>query len=94
MNELCILQDDVPPFPNQVGFCLSLHLCGEVPRILSAELNLQVAFAIIEEELGQPLEQVFSRISSQTIAAASLGQVYRATLRETGEDVAIKVQRL
>ncbi|XP_074574735.1 protein ACTIVITY OF BC1 COMPLEX KINASE 1, chloroplastic [Curcuma longa] len=69
MNELCILQDDVPPFPNQV------------------------AFAIIEEELGQPLEQVFSKISSQTIAAASLGQVYRATLRETGEDVAIKVLR-
>lgn len=69
MNELCILQDDVPPFPNQV------------------------AFAIIEEELGQPLEAVFSKISSQTIAAASLGQVYRATLRASGEDVAIKVLR-
>ncbi|KAI5586885.1 hypothetical protein POPTR_006G275600v4 [Populus trichocarpa] len=69
MNELCILQDDVPPFPNQV------------------------AFNIIEEELGQPLEAVFSKISPQTIAAASLGQVYRATLRATGEDVAIKVQR-
>ncbi|KAM5565349.1 protein ACTIVITY OF BC1 COMPLEX KINASE 1, chloroplastic [Rosa sericea] len=69
MNELCILQDDVPPFPNQV------------------------AFDIIEEELGQPLEAIFSKISPQTIAAASLGQVYRATLRDTGEDVAIKVQR-
>lgn len=69
MNELCILQDDVPPFPNQV------------------------AFNIIEEELGQPLEAVFSKISPQTIAAASLGQVYRATLRASGEDVAIKVQR-
>ncbi|GAB4836898.1 Protein ACTIVITY OF BC1 COMPLEX KINASE 1, chloroplastic [Ancistrocladus abbreviatus] len=69
MNELCILQDDVPPFPSQV------------------------AFQIIEEELGQPLEAVFSKISSKTIAAASLGQVYRATLRATGEDVAIKVQR-
>ncbi|GFP81579.1 uncharacterized aarf domain-containing protein kinase at4g31390 chloroplastic [Phtheirospermum japonicum] len=69
MNELCILQDDVPPFPNQV------------------------AFDIIEEELGQPLEAVFSKISSHTIAAASLGQVYRATLRSSGEDVAIKVQR-
>ncbi|KAH9604601.1 hypothetical protein KSS87_000071 [Heliosperma pusillum] len=69
MNELCILQDDVPPFPNQV------------------------AFRIIEEDLGQPLETIFSKISSQTIAAASLGQVYRATLRATGEDVAIKVQR-
>ncbi|XP_044472506.1 protein ACTIVITY OF BC1 COMPLEX KINASE 1, chloroplastic isoform X2 [Mangifera indica] len=69
MNELCILQDDVPPFPNQV------------------------AFSIIEEELGQPLESIFSKISSQTIAAASLGQVYRATLRDTGEDVAIKEAR-
>lgn len=52
----------------------------------------QVAFKIIEEELGQPLESLFSKISSQTIAAASLGQVYRATLRATGEDVAIKVR--
>ncbi|KAL1834739.1 hypothetical protein DCAR_0104961 [Daucus carota subsp. sativus] len=69
MNELCILQDDVPSFPNEV------------------------AFNIIEEELGQPLETVFSKISSTTIAAASLGQVYRATLRATGEEVAIKVQR-
>lgn len=41
--------------------------------------------------MGQPLEAVFSKISSQTIAAASLGQVYRATLQDTGEDVAIKV---
>ncbi|MFQ6638639.1 hypothetical protein Gotur_016352 [Gossypium turneri] len=70
MNELCILQDDVPPFPNQV------------------------AFKIIEEELGQPLEALFSKISSRTIAAASLGQVYRATLRSSGEDVAIKVLEL
>ncbi|KAI3883769.1 hypothetical protein MKX03_010437 [Papaver bracteatum] len=69
MNELCILQDDVPSFPNQV------------------------AFSIIEEELGQPLEAVFSKISSRTVAAASLGQVYRATIRDTGEEVAIKVQR-
>lgn len=45
----------------------------------------------MEEELGRPLEVVFSKISSQTIAAASLGQVYRATLRDSGEEVAIKV---
>lgn len=54
----------------------------------------QVAFKIIEEELGQPLEALFSKISSQTIAAASLGQVYRATLSSSGEDVAIKVLEL
>eukprot|EP00897_Mesotaenium_endlicherianum_P007126 jgi/Mesen1/6441/ME000033S05727 len=67
MNELCILQDDVPAFPSQE------------------------AFAIMEKELGQPLEQVFSKVSPSPVAAASLGQVYRATLRETGEEVAIKL---
>ncbi|KAF5726307.1 hypothetical protein HS088_TW23G01052 [Tripterygium wilfordii] len=53
-------------------------------------LQDDVAFNIMEEELGQPLETVFSKISSKTIAAASLGQVYKATLRANGEDVAIK----
>ena len=52
-----------------------------------------VAFGIIENELGRPIDAVFSKISSAPVAAASLGQVYRATLRETGEEVAIKVQR-
>lgn len=54
-------------------------------------LHEQVAFQIIEEELAAPIERIFSKISSQTIAAASLGQVYRATLRSSGEEVAIKV---
>jgi predicted unusual protein kinase regulating ubiquinone biosynthesis (AarF/ABC1/UbiB family) len=51
------------------------------------------AFAIIEGELGRPIAEVYSAISDEPIAAASLGQVYKATLRETGEEVAIKVQR-
>ena len=51
------------------------------------------AFKIMEEELGRPIDEVFSAISPTPIAAASLGQVYRGTLRETGEDVAVKVQR-
>ena len=46
---------------------------------------------MIEEEMGMPLEQVFSKISDSPVAAASLGQVYRATLRSTEEEVAIKV---
>lgn len=33
------------------------------------------AFAIMEEDLGRKLEQVFSSISERPIAAASLGQV-------------------
>jgi len=48
---------------------------------------------IIEEELGSPLEDVFSLFDEEVIAAASIGQVHRAQLRATGELVAVKVQR-
>ena len=50
------------------------------------------AFAIIESELGKPVSNVYRYISAEPVAAASLGQVYRATLY-SGEDVAVKVQR-
>ncbi|KAG2496456.1 hypothetical protein HYH03_005679 [Edaphochlamys debaryana] len=53
----------------------------------------EIAFTVIEEELGAPVEVLFSEISEQPVAAASLGQVYRAKLRATGEEVAVKVQR-
>lgn len=53
----------------------------------------KVAFECIENELGVPLESIYSSISASPIAAASLGQVYKAVLRTTGEDVAVKVQR-
>ncbi|KAK3273001.1 hypothetical protein CYMTET_18736, partial [Cymbomonas tetramitiformis] len=50
-----------------------------------------IAYAVLEEEIGIPSE-VFSTISSQPVAAASFGQVYRASL-SNGQQVAVKVQR-
>jgi predicted unusual protein kinase regulating ubiquinone biosynthesis (AarF/ABC1/UbiB family) len=50
------------------------------------------AFAIIETQLRKPIEDLYREISPQPIAAASLGQVYKARLH-TGEQVAVKVQR-
>ncbi|XP_020573905.1 uncharacterized aarF domain-containing protein kinase At1g79600, chloroplastic [Phalaenopsis equestris] len=51
------------------------------------------AFACIERELGLPLDSIYSSLSPSPIAAASLGQVYKAQLRLSGELVAVKVQR-
>ncbi len=50
------------------------------------------AMEIIESELGWPLTDLFAEIEPAPLAAASLGQVYRARLH-TGETVAVKVQR-
>lgn len=51
------------------------------------------AFSCIEKELERPLDSIFSLISSSPIAAASLGQVYKAELKYSGQIVAVKVQR-
>jgi ubiquinone biosynthesis protein len=48
--------------------------------------------AVVEEELGRPLEQVFAEFDPVPIAAASIAQVHAARLR-TGEEVVVKVQR-
>jgi predicted unusual protein kinase regulating ubiquinone biosynthesis (AarF/ABC1/UbiB family) len=52
----------------------------------------EIAYQFIEEELGAPPSEIYAELSSQPIAAASLGQVYQGRLK-TGEEVAIKVQR-
>lgn len=52
-----------------------------------------IAFALMEEELGQKLDEVFESIDPVPVAAASIGQVYSAYLKSTGEKVAVKVQR-
>eukprot|EP00611_Tribonema_gayanum_P024301 TRINITY_DN5331_c1_g1_i3.p1 TRINITY_DN5331_c1_g1~~TRINITY_DN5331_c1_g1_i3.p1 ORF type:complete len:758 (-),score=347.01 TRINITY_DN5331_c1_g1_i3:727-3000(-) len=51
------------------------------------------ALAIVEEELGRPIAEVFSEFNVQPLAAASLGQVHVGTLRDSGRKVAVKVQR-
>jgi ubiquinone biosynthesis protein len=47
---------------------------------------------MIEEDLGQPIERLFTEFDPQPLAAASIGQVHRATL-PNGRRVAVKVQR-
>lgn len=68
LEELIKLQDQLPPFDNQL------------------------AMRIIETQLDRSIDEIYQQISPQPIAAASLGQVYKARLH-TGEEVAVKVQR-
>ena len=68
LDELAVLQDQLPPFPNEV------------------------AYRLIEAELGDRPEEIYAELTPDPVAAASLGQVYKGKLK-TGEVVAVKVQR-
>ncbi|OKH44470.1 hypothetical protein NIES2101_28305 [Calothrix sp. HK-06] len=52
-----------------------------------------LAYRIIEAQLGESISKIYSELSPTPVAAASLGQVYRGRLASTGEEVAVKVQR-
>ncbi|GMH63410.1 hypothetical protein TL16_g03704 [Triparma laevis f. inornata] len=63
-------------------------LQDDVPRFEDS-----TAFRIVKEELGVEFTELFEIIGDGPVAAASIGQVYKATLKATGETVAIKIQR-
>ena len=62
-------------------------LHDHAPPVSFADIRAQV-----EEDIGQPLEEVFAEVDAEPLAAASIAQVHRATLK-TGEDVVLKVRR-
>ena len=59
----------------------------QAPPLDFAELRPQV-----EEDLGAPLEELFAEVEPTPLAAASLAQVHRATLKD-GTKVVLKIQR-
>jgi ubiquinone biosynthesis protein len=76
--------------PDIVGDELALQL-----KYLQDKLppfDIAIAKRMIEEELDLPVDQIFSEFS-EPVAAASIAQVHRARLADTGVEVAVKVLR-
>lgn len=72
-------------FPPEVARAIA-KLQRQAPAMPFAEIKQQV-----EKELGKPLEQTFRHFEEQPFAAASIGQVHKATL-PNGTEVVVKVQ--
>ncbi|PCN61183.1 AarF/ABC1/UbiB kinase family protein [Acinetobacter sp. YT-02] len=72
-------------FPPEVAKAIS-KLQRQAPAMPFAEIKAQV-----EKELGKPLDKIFKHFDETPFAAASIGQVHKATL-PNGEQVVVKVQ--
>jgi ubiquinone biosynthesis protein len=68
--------------------------CTELSKMLdrARAFPTAAAIAIIERNLGKPLNELFSAFDPEPIGSASLACVYQATLK-SGERVAVKVRR-
>ncbi|MCU1646026.1 MAG: AarF/ABC1/UbiB kinase family protein [Nocardia sp.] len=84
---LSVLDFDLVPPEHRERFQKRLA----VLRDSAPSVSFEVMRAVIEEDYGRTLEQVFAEFEPEPIAAASIGQVYRAKLHD-GRTVAVKVQ--
>ena len=84
LGQILSLRPDLIPkqFVRELG-----NLQDDVP-----EFPFEEAKTTIEKELKKPLEKLFKTFNKKPIAAASVSQVYKATL-PNGDIVAVKVQR-
>ncbi len=79
--------DDVVPAIHRAAYRETLQRL----QVKAQPLAWKDLEAVIRKDLGKGPEEIFSRFDPDPIAAASIGQVYRAALPD-GTEVAVKVQ--
>jgi predicted unusual protein kinase regulating ubiquinone biosynthesis (AarF/ABC1/UbiB family) len=87
VGQMASYVDGVVPPAHRAAYSAAL----EALRAASPSSSPEAIRALVEEELGAPIDRLFVEWESEPFASASIGQVHRARL-EDGREVAVKVQ--
>ncbi len=99
--ELRTTLEDLGPTYVKIGQIMSSRAdmlpesyCKELEKLRQnvQELDPKVARAVIEQETGKKIDEIFSEFVDKPLGSASIGQVHQGTLKD-GTKVCIKVQR-
>ena len=99
--ELRTTLEDLGPTYVKIGQIMSSRVdmlpesyCKELEKLRQnvKPLDSEVVRAVIEQETGKKIEEIYSEFDDTPLGAASIGQVHRATLLD-GTKVVTKVQR-
>lgn len=99
--ELRSTLEDLGPTYVKIGQIMSSRVdllpeayCKELEKLRQnvKPLDAEVAKAVIEEETGKKIDEIFSEFKDEPLGSASMGQVHYAVLKD-GTPVVVKVQR-
>ena len=100
-EELRTTLEDLGPTYVKIGQIMSSRVdllpeeyCHELEKLRQnvQELDPAIARAAIEQEIGRPIDEVFSEFRDKPLGSASVGQAHYAVLKD-GTKVVVKVQR-
>jgi len=77
------------------GDLLPAQLISELEKLQDsvAPVSFEEISGVLQKALGKPLDEIFSLIEEEPLAAGSLAQVHRAVLKEENLPVALKIRR-